>query len=159
MTSPPRLISKPWPSAVGAESLSGLSGRHTARELVGMSPSWGHWPVLQYYQVPTVSLAEAIFPLAWRDYACPDAVSHNRTHRSCAASNPFWEDVDGRHPSAFKNLHSDSCCHPEKEGHVLVALALGHEIDAEACEASGPPAVWGILLHHEHLLHMAMASS
>jgi hypothetical protein len=81
---------------------NGLHGQHTSRDLATASPQWAHHSLLLYYQIPTVNLGDVIMPLARRDFECNDAPA-NYTYKNipCSYKNPFWENLDGKHPYAW----------------------------------------------------------
>lgn len=84
--------------------------------------SSAHYNVLNYYQIPTINMADVLFPFAIKDYSCKGA----KADEDCgsAANNAYWD--------FFMKVHTDHCCHPKGPGHSLLALLLGYNLNAEA---------------------------
>ena len=111
--------------------------RHVSAYLGGKMAAWVHYPVLQYYQIPMVSVSDVMFPLAMKQFTCP-ADEHGSRQRHeyrakrhaafpCAVNNTFWSESQ----YAFFEHHTDACCHPTAEMHHVIARVLAHNIDLD----------------------------
>jgi hypothetical protein len=93
--------------------------------------AWSHWPLLQYYGVPTVSFADIIAPIQLRMRECRSVPASNFTASEkrwgCGHSSPVWGGTD----MSFFTIHTDKCCHPFIAGHTMIAYLVAYTFELE----------------------------
>ena len=124
--------------------------------------AWVHYSVMQYYQIPMVSVSDVMFPLAMKYYHCPaDVRTGSRLANEfkgrwpCVKNNTFWADTQHTASSySFWDMHTDVCCHPTAEVHHVIARVLAHNIDREVfgpdAQSELPPHERDFTLYPEH---------
>jgi len=75
---------------------------------LGGMGAWGHYPVLSYYDIPTISLADVAMQL-----------SFSRDQSFAEADNPF------------RGYRTDKCCHPAGYVHTLTAWTIAYNFELE----------------------------
>jgi len=63
----------------------------TTDEIAFDISAWSHWPVLQYYQIPTVSFTDVIVPMMLQMRECHEPLDKKW---GCYPINPFWQDPE-----------------------------------------------------------------
>lgn len=95
--------------------------------------AWSHWPILQYYGIPTVSWTDVLGPLLVRQRRCrpvPESqyTVHEKTH-GCGVSADWWENFANE--ITWMSIHTDKCCHPKRYTHVVLAYFLAYALEHE----------------------------
>lgn len=105
----------------------------TTDEIAFDISAWSHWPVLQYYQIPTVSFTDVIVPMMLQMRECHEPLDKKW---GCYPINPFWQDPE----FGFMHVHRDVCCHPARQSHMLIAMLVAFNLDTEIALLGSPDA-------------------